>query len=130
MEFSIQGGVRQGCPMSALLYVLCAEVLRIAIRANSEIEGVKFNGKEHKLSQYADDMTVYIRTMEALHALFKLLRKYEDATNAKLNVSKSEGLWVGQWKGNEEKPLDLKWTSTSVKFTGIYVGNDRSACSL
>ena len=129
-EFSIQRGVRQGCPLSALLYVLCAEVLGIAIRASSEIEGFKFNGKEHKLSQYADDMTVYIRTMEALHALFKLLRKYEDATNAKLNVSKSEGLWVGQWKGNEEKPLDLKWTSTSVKFTGIYVGNDRSACSL
>ena len=102
-EFSIQRGVRQGCPLSALLYVLCAEVLGIAIRANSEIEGFKFNGKEHKLSQYADDMTVYIRTMEALHALFKLLRKYEDATNAKLNVSKSEGLWVGQWIGNEEK---------------------------
>ena len=60
-EFSIQRGVRQGCPISALLYVLCAEVLGIEIRRNEKIVGYKYEGtKEQKLSQYADDACVVI----------------------------------------------------------------------
>jgi len=61
-SFSIQRGVRQGCPLSALLYVLCSEVLAIAIRKNKSIVGYKYGSEEHKLSQYADDMTVVIVT--------------------------------------------------------------------
>ena len=77
-ELSIQRGVRQGCPLSALLYVLCAEVLGIAIRATSSIEGFKFNrNNEHKISQYADDLAAYISTIDSLKELFDLLGKYE-----------------------------------------------------
>ena len=130
-EFSIERGVRQGCPLSALLYVLCAEVLAIEIRNNKQIVGYKYGiGKEQKISQYADDANIVITTLESLTELFKVLDKYETATNARLNKSKTQGLWVGEWKNREDKPLNLKWTSDKVKFTGVYVGNDRNGCSL
>ena len=59
-EFPIKRGVRQGCPLSALIYVLCAEVLGIEIRKNEQIVGYKYNRNknEHKLTQYADDKVV------------------------------------------------------------------------
>ena len=47
-EFDIKRGVRQGCPLSALLYVLCAEVLGVTIRKHPGIEGYKYNEEEHK----------------------------------------------------------------------------------
>ena len=129
-EFSIQRGVRQGCPLSALLYVLCAEVLGIAIRKNNKIIGYKYGrNKEHKIAQYADDMTVLITTIASIDELFKLLIKFGEATNSKLNKSKTEALWVGSWRNNSEKPLNLKWTNDKVNFTGVYVGNDRNGCS-
>ena len=130
-EFSIERGVRQGCPLSALLYVLCAEVLGIEIRKNKNIVGYKHSRtEEHKSCQYADDLVVVITTLESLNELFRILKKFEYATNAKINKSKTECLWVGQWKNNQETPLGLKWTNDKVYFTGIYVGNDRSDCNL
>ena len=34
-------GIRQGCPVSALLSILVAEILEIKIRTNNEIQGLK-----------------------------------------------------------------------------------------
>ena len=96
-SFSIERGVRQGCPLSAILYVLCAEVLAAEVRSNPKIVGYKFNkGKnEHKLNAYADDKTVCVTTKPSIHELFNVFDRYEVATNARVNKDKTVGLWVG-----------------------------------
>ena len=42
--FSLSRGVRQGCPLSPLLYVLVSEVLAVNIRANPRIVGLSLPG--------------------------------------------------------------------------------------
>jgi len=127
-EFDIERGVRQGCPLSGLLYVLAAEVLAENIRKNAQIKGIKYGMKnlqplEHKISQYADDTSVSVTSVNSIDALFKTLKEYEMATNAKINKDKTEGLWVGRWKNRLDKPHNLIWKNSNVKFLGIYVGN-------
>ena len=53
--FSLRRGCRQGDPISPYLFILCAEILGKMVRKNKEIKGLSINGKEYKLSQYADD---------------------------------------------------------------------------
>ena len=48
-EFALSRGVRQGCPVSALLFILCMEVLACNIRQNNMIGGLDITNKNEKL---------------------------------------------------------------------------------
>ena len=127
-KFDIERGVRQGCPLSGFLYVLTAEVLSTYIRKNKKIRGYRYKMKnleylEHKIVQYADDTNVCVSNIKSLDKLFKVFARFEKATNAKINNDKTNALWIGKWKNRNDKPHNLKWTSESVKFLGIYIGN-------
>ncbi len=58
---TLSKGVRQGCPLSAYLFILSIEMLAIRIRNNANIKGLEMNGLESKSSFYADDASFYIK---------------------------------------------------------------------
>ena len=45
-QIPLKRGVSQGCPLSALLYVLVIEVLAIQLRLNPNIVGFKVGGEK------------------------------------------------------------------------------------
>ena len=56
--------MKQGCPLSPLLFNIVLETLAVAIREEKEIEGIKIGNEETKLSLFADDMMVYLKIPE------------------------------------------------------------------
>jgi len=129
-SFKIERGVRQGCPLSSLLYVLCAETLSLEINNNAGIKGIKINEHVHKDLEYADDMSIAITSLESLEVVFDVLARYEKATNSKINIDKTEALWVGAWRNRTDKPKGLKWSSSVVKSLGVYIGNNREEAGI
>jgi len=124
--------VRQGCPLSALIYVLCAEVLGIEIRKNEQIVGYKYNRNknEHKLTQYADDKVVCLTTENSIRELFHSLNRYELATNSRINKDKTIGVWIGAFRNNDKDFAGIQWKDEPVESLGVFVGNDRNLCSV
>lgn len=58
LRFTISRGIRQGCPLSPLLFTIVLEPLAIIIRADPNIMAVKGvkKGMEHKLMLFTDDV--------------------------------------------------------------------------
>lgn len=89
--FRVECGVKQGCPLSAALYVLAINPLLKIINSDSRFTGYVLNDL-YKLTALAcaDDVSVIIKNQKELLILKELLTKYDQASGAKLNQEKTE----------------------------------------
>jgi hypothetical protein len=60
-QFPIKTGMRQGCPLSTLLFNIVLEFLAKAIRQEEEIKGIQIAKEIIKVSLLADDMILYLK---------------------------------------------------------------------
>ena len=99
--FNVSKGVRQGDPISALLFVLGVEILASAIRADSNIKGIKVNEKDIKLVQYADDTTLFLKDIKSVKNCIQLMNKFENISGLHLNIDKTKAKWLGCMKNSK-----------------------------
>ena len=96
---AIERSVRQGCPLSPLLYVLALEALlrRLGDEGTSPaLRGIPFVGRlAARVSAFADDVTVFISRRLDIEAVKEVVVEYERIAGAKVNFDKSEGLRLG-----------------------------------
>ena len=114
-------GVRQGCTLSPLLYVLVLEVLSTQIRRCKQIEGFQLpgaRGLQLKVFQYVDD----VRSERSLCHLLRVVNVYEKGSGAKLNTTMSEAMWLGRWRTNGASPFGLTGVF-KMKILGGYFSN-------
>ena len=118
--FTLARGVRQGDPLSPYLFLLVIETLAISIRKNTEIEGIKIGNNETKVLQYADDTAAVLSNLDSANALFQQLDLFKNLCGLEINSSKTEGMWIGSQKNNDEKPLCINWPSEPIKALGVF----------
>ena len=126
--FNLNRGVRQGCPLSSLLFILCVEILAEIIRANNEIKGITVGGKELKLSQYADDTTSILGTLESVCELFRITLLFEKKSGLRLNKSKTLLIWLGPWRTRKDTIHNLTVCDISFNNLGTELGYNKQQC--
>ena len=126
--FSLQRGVRQGCPLSGVLFVLGIELLSRSLKNDPTIKGIQVNKQELKISQYADDTTVFVRDLDSVTSLLKVLNDFKEHSGLEINTTKTEAMWLGEWKDRTDEPFGFKWPKEPVSALGVFFSyNQESA---
>ena len=118
--------MRQGCPLSAYLFILAVEILAIQIRSSNNIKGIQIADAEIKISQLADDTSLFIRDTESIKHIFSLLASFEMYAGLKANVEKTKFYNIGNTVINETKLQGPKFEKTPIQLLGITVTDDEN----
>ena len=124
LPFSFEKGIRQGCPLSGLLYTIAIEPLLSALRKTLPNHALRAprNDQFCIVSAYADDVTIFITSNDGFKLVEEAYTTFSRASAACLNTKKSQGLWVGQWIGRADSPLNFSWNSEGLPFLGVHLG--------
>ena len=65
-------------------------------------------------------MTCFLTCEKSVEVLFQVLKKFQSCSGLKVNTEKTEGVWLGPWKGRGELKFGVRWPTTPVKIVGVY----------
>ena len=129
-SFPLNRGVRQGCPLPLLLCIINGEVINLNVKSNPEIVGYPTPNQKHPLtlSQYADDTTFFVMSEKSITEILIFFKKYEMATGATINLSKTKILTLGNAKiynlDQKTQNIQIIQPKNFIKILDIYFTTD------
>jgi hypothetical protein len=96
--FKLQQRMRQGCPISAYLFILVVEILAICIRSNKNMLGLKFISK-----------------VESIPVVMDVLNDFYICSGLKANIDKTQIFMIGKHIYVLKKPIILNRAKVPLK---------------
>ena len=116
-------GIRQGDPASGYLFNLAVEPLANHIKKSSLIKGIKINNAELRLSQYADDLIIFLSNQsQSINNIIPAVQEYSSVSGLHLNVDKTKCLQIGTPTHSQENVHTIQYVN-ELKILGISFQN-------
>ncbi len=101
----VQRGVRQGCPLSPLLFNIYAdELMREAMMGNED--GVKVGGRLIQVIKFADDQAITASTNNGLQRMMELVNNKANEYGMKINIKKTKVMKISKNGGGVKIKID------------------------
>ena len=126
--FRVTGGVRQGDPLSCLLFDIAIEPLAESIR-KSDLIGFKTDSLNRTIvSLFSDDTTVYLSENDNVEDLYAILTKWCLPSGTKFNIEKTEVIPIGKREYRDEVVRTARTNPISATFDqNIRIAKDGQA---
>ena len=121
----LERGCRQGDPISPYLFVLAVKLMGETFRNHPDIQGITIGGKEHRISQFADDTTLFMGfNEENLRRCMDILSNFHSISDLKINVEKTKVIKFGKLRDSRIILCDDKNLIWTNKFTSLGIDYD------
>ena len=124
---SIQGLSSRGPHIPLCVCALCRDIIA-CYKGKKDIKGIVVYDRETKLSQYADDTTIYLGgDKESLCGVMRVLEWFRKVSGLAINKDKTSVIKIGALRGRSiswEGKFGLKWT-TEFEVLGIKYNIDK-----
>ena len=86
--FTLTRSIRQGCPLSPMLYILALEPFLHRLKVNPVLRGLTLPGASEvaRYTAYADDISVLVTSSAEVEEVSKEIRRYKAVTGARLTA--------------------------------------------
>ena len=123
--FLLERGCRQGDPISPYLFILCSEFLTLAFKQSTNIEGITIRQREHRLSQYADDTSAFLKASEQnLRNCLEILEWFYRKSGLKINIHKTKVIRIGPIRETDRRFCRENNLDRVTKFTALGIDYD------
>ena len=123
-SFQLQRGVRQGDPLSLLLYIIAFELF--LKRINTTLKGIRIKDLYIKTRAFADDIVIVLDNKD--QPIFsKLLKDFEEQAGAKINIKKFNLLVLGKNTNIQSsyENFSVSNRKNSINFLGFDILNNK-----
>ena len=77
------------------------------IRGNANIRGLNIGLNKHKIKQFADDCSCFVRDIPSIYTLIETIKGFSLISGLNLNSGKSILFFLGPWKDKQIKILNI-----------------------
>lgn len=122
----LNSGVRQGCPLSGILFNHLISIIEMKIKQNPEIKGIQIHNLPPKLlDMFADDIwNVILYDKDIFEELMFEYSEFESFSGLAINYNKTEIMRMGSIRSSDAKfysHLPLHWSDGPVKILGVNI---------
>ncbi len=117
--FKLERGVRQGCPLSAYLFILAVEILAHKVRKHKHVKGIKVGERYIKISQLADDTTIFLEDVSSIEHVLTIFHTFSRCAGLKINIDKTNAMYIGSLRTSDYFPHGLSWIKDSLSTLGV-----------
>ena len=91
--------------------------MALMIKFNKDIKGITIESHEFKLTQFADDTTLFLNgSIASLQAALNTLEIFGNFSGLKMNKEKTKMIWIGRKKFSKEKLQTLHKLNWGTQF--------------
>uniref|UniRef100_A0AAV1T2A2 Reverse transcriptase domain-containing protein n=1 Tax=Peronospora matthiolae TaxID=2874970 RepID=A0AAV1T2A2_9STRA len=123
---SVVSGIRQGCPLAPLLFLVVVEILNVAVQQSPDLSGLPVPGQHpatHVFSAFVDDSTIFLEKASQLEPALALVSQFGTLSGLVAQPSKSQiiclnrAVHVADMRG-----IPVLQQADTVRYLGYQVG--------